>query len=497
MTVSEPDSIALLSAQEIAMAVQQGTLSAVEVFEATVERIKRQNGQLNAIVRFDPEVGRSQAREADASAKACQKLPLLGVPFTIKDTLWVGGALATQGSKLFENFIAPQDSLAVARLRAAGAVYIGATNCSEFAAKGVTENLLYGATLNPWRTPDGQSCTTGGSSGGSASAVAAGFGSFSLGTDAGGSIRRPAAHCGIVGFKPSHGLVSDPHGFTDASMGLSVVGPMARSAGDVALILRCIIGYDAADPQSMLVPEHMTALDAVQPLSAGLRIAFSGDLGCGFACDPEVMGAMEAAVALLRQQGFQVESSDPHWPANTSTYEELACEEAGLASLYGEAWRDGTPKMDATIAHLIGTGTRRSGVEIAQAMMQRRPIHASLARFFEDFDLLLCPTAPVTAWPLDEDLPQTIGGKPAGFRGHAAFTPLFNICGVPACSVPVGFVRGLPVGLQIIGPRFSDERVLQMAHVIEQLLPQPLCPLAPPDTFTDTNTQRHATSPRD
>jgi aspartyl-tRNA(Asn)/glutamyl-tRNA(Gln) amidotransferase subunit A len=490
VTASGPNSIALLSAQEIASAVHRRTLSAVKVFEATVERIERHNGQLNAIVRFDPEVGRSQAREADARATAGEKLPLLGVPFTVKDSLWVRGSLATQGSKLFENFIAPQDSLAVARLRSAGAVYIGATNCPEFAAKGVTENLLYGVTRNPWRTQDGKCCTTGGSSGGSASAVAAGFGSFSLGTDAGGSIRRPAAHCGIVGFKPSHGLVPDPHGFTDASMGLSVVGPMARTAGDIALILRCIMGYDARDPQSILLPEHMTALDVMRLPSTGLRIAFSRDLGCGFSCDPDVMCAVESAVAMLRQRGFQVESTDPHWPAITATYEELACEEAGLASLYGDAWRAGSPKMDVTIGQLIDTGIRRSGVEIAQAMLRRRPIHESLARFFDEVDLLICPTAPVTAWPLDENLPQTIGGKPAGFRGHAAFTPLFNICGVPACSVPVGFVRGLPVGLQIIGPRFSDERVLQMARFIEQLLPQPSCPLASPDIFIDKTDRR-------
>ena len=352
------------------------------------------------------------------------------------------------------------DSHAVAKLRVAGAVYIGATNCSEFAAKGVTENLLYGPTHNPWRTPDSQTFTTGGSSGGSASAVAAGFGSFSLRTEPGGSIRRPASHCGIVGFKRSHGLVPHPHGFADARTGLSVVGPMARTAADVALIMRCISVYDAADPQSIPVPEQMTAFDVMRLPSAGLRVTFSRDLGCGFARDPEVMNGMESAVAVLRQHGFHVLAADPHWPSNTATYEELASEEAGLASLYGQAQSDGGTTMDAAIAHLIDTGTRRSGVEVAAAMLQRRPIHAALARCFDEFDLLLCPTAPVTAWPLHENLPQTIGGTPVGVRGHAAFTPLFNICGVPACSVPVGPVGGLPVGLQIVGPRFSDGRAL-------------------------------------
>jgi aspartyl-tRNA(Asn)/glutamyl-tRNA(Gln) amidotransferase subunit A len=474
MDAADKDSIALLSAREIAAGVRQRSLSAVEVFDAVADRIARYNGELNAIVRFDPALGRAQARDADARAAAGAALPLLGVPFTVKDTLWVRGLRATQGSKLFEQFVAPQDSCAVARLRAAGAVFIGATNCSEFAAKGVTENLLYGASRNPWNTTR----TTGGSSGGSASAVAAGFGTFSLGADAGGSIRRPAAHCGVVGIKPSHGLVADSHGFTDASIGLSVVGPMARRVEDTALALQCMIGYDPADPLSIPLPQHMDIeREASHEPPHSLRIAFSADLGCDFTCDADVMCAMTAAVEALQQSGYRISRADPDWPPATATYEELACEQAALASLYGDALRTKQVEMDPVISDLIDAGARRSGAEVARAMLQRRAIHVSIAHFFDDFDLLLCPTAPVTAWPLDEDVPQTIGGRAAGFRGHAAFTPLFNIGGVPACSVPVGLVRGLPVGLQIVGPRFSDGRVLQFARLIERMFALTACPM--------------------
>jgi len=462
------DEIALLSASQIAAAVSRRDLSAVEVFDAVAARIERGNGLLNAIVRFDPAIGRAQAVEADRRAARSESPPLLGVPFTVKDTLMVGGLRATQGSRLFENFVAPSDSWSVARIRACGAVYIGAANCSEFAVKGVTDNPLYGITRNPWDA----ACTTGGSSGGGACAVAAGFGPFSLGTDAGGSIRRPAAHCGVVGMKPSHGIVPDPHGFDDPSLGMSVVGPLARSAGDVALVLECLVGYDPADPLSIPFPGNpridRTASEAPPKT---LRIAFSRDLGCGFACDADVLDAINAAVAGLQANGYRIDEAAPNWPPGTATYEELACEQAGLAALFGEALRSGHAEFDPAIAQQIRTGMHRSGAETARAMLERRKIHASVARFFHDYDLLLCPTAPVTAWPVDSDLPHTIGGLPAGTRGHAAFTPLFNVCGVPACSVPVGLVRGLPVGLQIIGARFSDARVLQFARLIERLQP--------------------------
>ncbi|MDB5761059.1 MAG: gatA [Herminiimonas sp.] len=474
MADADKDSIALLPAREIAARVQQRSLSALDVFDAVVARIERYNGELNAIVRFDPAIGRAQAREADARAAAGETLPLLGVPFTVKDMLWTHGLKATQGSRLFENFVAPQDSCAITRLRAAGAVFVGTTNCSEFAAKGMTDNLLYGATCNPWDL----SRTPGGSSGGSASAVAAGIGTFSLGTDAGGSIRRPAAHCGIVGFKPSHGIVADPHGFPDASMGLSVVGPMARTVDDAALVLQCIVGYAAADTLSIPLPQHGDiGREVLQEPQRSLRIAFSADLGCDFGCDTDVMQAIVAAVDALRHDGYSISHAHPAWPRDTATYEEMACEEAGLAALYGEALRSRQAEMDPVVAGLIERGSRRSGAEVAQALLQRRAIHAGIAHFFNDYDLLLCPTAPVTAWPINEGVPQAIGGRAAGLRGHAAFTPLFNIGGVPACSVPVGLVRGLPVGLQIVGPRFADGRVLQFARLVERMFALPACPL--------------------
>ena len=466
-----------LSARDIAAKIRRRDVSAVEVFDAVTARIERYGEALNAIVRFDPAIGRAQAVAVDRRPADAEALPLLGVPFTVKDCLWVGGLPATQGSQLFRNFVAPRDSWCVARMRALGAVFVGATNCPEFAAKGVTDNLLYGKTRNPWdptRTP-------GGSSGGAASAVASGFGALALGTDAGGSIRRPAAHCGVVGMKPTLGIIPDPHGFVDASLGLSTVGPLARNVEDAALMLESLLGYDPADPLS--VPfrgDSRIGRVIVEAPRTSLRIAFSSDLGCDFRCDADVLDTIKTAVARLQSAGYRVTDADVNWPAFLPTYPELACEHAGLAALYGDGLNGlRSAEFDPVVRDQVAAGFGKTGVEIATAFLQRREIHASLAHFFAQFDLLLCPTTPVTAWPLDEDFPRVIGGRPAGPRGHAAFTPLFNICGVPACSVPAGFVNGLPVGLQIVGPRFEDARVLQMARLIEQLLALSLRPPLP------------------
>ena len=477
MDLRSSNELALLSARDIAAKVQRHDLSAVEVFDAVTARIDRCDEALNAIVRFDPAIGRAQAVAVDRRPPDAEALPLLGVPFTVKDCLWVRGLPATQGSQLFRNFVAPRDAWCVARMRALGAVFVGATNCPEFAAKGVTDNLLYGVTRNPWDTAR----TPGGSSGGAASAVASGFGALALGTDAGGSIRRPAAHCGVVGMKPTLGIIPDPHGFADPSLGLSTVGPLARNVEDAALMLECLIGYDSADPLSVPFPgDSRIGRVVMEAPPKTLRIAFSSDLGCGFACDADVLDTIKAAIACLQAEGYHVTEAAVHWPPYIATYPELACEQGGLAALYGDAFNSArNADFDPMVGNQVAAGFRKTGAEIASAFLQRREIHASLAHFFDEFDLLLCPAAPVIAWPVTEVFPRVIGGKPAGPRGHAAFTPLFNICGVPACSVPAGFVRSLPVGLQIIGPRFADARVLQTARLIEQMLALPLRPPLP------------------
>lgn len=447
-----------LSARAIAERVGNRELSAHAVAAAHIDRIARFNPGLNAIIGFDPVAALREADQVDSRLERGETLPLAGVPFTVKDNLWVGGRRITQGSKIFADFIAPRDAWAVARLRELGAVMVGITNCSEFACKGVTTNLVYGTTRNPWD----KTLTPGGSSGGAAAATAARFAPLALCTDAGGSVRRPAAHTGLVGLKPSMGVVPQPWGFPEPNLGISVTGVLARNVADAALAFEHLVGHHPGDPYS--VPAQLDA-DPRPP-----RLAWSPRLGCGFAIDDDVLQAFETAIAKLRDAGHTITEADPPWPAGTREYPLLAVQQAGLAALFAQTLDERRADFDPDIAAQIDAGRTHTGADISRLMLQREVISAALASFFKTHDLLLTPTAPVTAWPIGQLGPATIGGTPASPRGHAGFTPVFNYCGVPAVSVPVGLVRGLPVGLQVVGPRFADWRVLGFARQVEQAI---------------------------
>lgn len=454
------------TARKCAARVNAREISAADVARHFIERVQRLNPALNAIVQFDAEAVMAEAQGVDRRLSSGEALPMAGVPVTVKDNIWVQGRTLTQGSRLYADFTAPRDAWAVARLRERGAVVLGITNCSEFACKGVTDNLVYGATHHPLDA----ALTPGGSSGGAVAALASGLCLLALGTDAGGSVRRPAAHCGLVGHKPTQGVVPHPWGFAEPNYGVSVIGMLARNAGDCAWLFDHLIGFDAGDPSA---PPLDVALRASATLLADpplkLRIAWSPQLGCGFPIDADVLAALRHRVEALRAAGWQVTRADPVWPENTHAYPLAALQHAGLHALYGERLKAQRADFDTHLAEQIDAGARSTPAELAQVLRLRERIAASLSRFFEQHDLLLCPTAPVTAWPIDQLGPPVIGGQPAGPRGHAAFTPLFNYCGVPACSVPAGRVRGLPVGLQIVAPRFEDARVLQMAALFERL----------------------------
>lgn len=456
------------SARETAGAVASRQISAREVAASSLQRLHAINPQLNAVITSDDAWTLAQADAVDARLAQGQSLPLAGVPITVKDNLWVQGQRATQGSKLFAGFVAPADAWAVARLRALGAVIVGITNCSEFACKGVTNNLLHGITRSPWNL----ALTPGGSSGGAVAALAAGIGALALATDAGGSTRRPAAHCGLVGMKPTFGLIPCGPGFDEPNFGLSVIGQLARSVADAAWMFELLQAYDGSDWGSQPAPPQHVPL---APPPRTLRIAWSADFGCGFAVDAAVHAALQRVVDGLRADGWQIADAAPTWPAGTREYPLIKLQHAGLAALHGAALDADPTQIDPDLAAQIRIGRTVSGVEIAEVLLLREQLHGAFARFFartstdSGFDLLLTPTTPVTSWPVDQLGPAVIGGLPAGPRGHAAFTPLVNYAQVPACSVPAGLVGGLPVGLQVIGPRYADAHVLQFAGVVEQL----------------------------
>lgn len=447
-----------MNLRDMAASVTGGQTSAVDLARAALERIEAAK-DLNAVVTID--AGRTLADAAAVDRRIAQgeAMPLAGVPVVVKDNIWVEGWRITQGSRLFAEFIAPRDAIAVERLRKAGAVVVGIGATSEFACKGVTTSFLYGPTrhpLNPELTP-------GGSSGGPAAAVAAGLVPLSIGTDAGGSSRRPPAHVGIVGFKPSYGAIPYGPGFAEPFFGLSVIAPMTRNVADAALAFEAMVGVDARDADSIGI-EGGTA--ASPP-----RIAFSPKLGLDVPVDAVIADRLEQIVDQLRRGGVHVTRRDPVWPQGATEEALMPLQHAGLAALYGAQFRQDPGQFDPDIARQIDRGLSWTGTDVAAALGASVAIKNAFAAFFDDVDLLLAPTVPCVAWPLNQLGPAMIGVQEVTPRAHAVFTPFINHAGLPAISIPCGRDEsGLPFGLQIIARRGRDRLLLRAAERIEQAI---------------------------
>lgn len=458
------------TALETASMVRSRLVSAREVSQAMLAHLERCNPVLNALIHVDPERVLAEADAVDRSVGngSTSMGSLSGATFSTKDNLWVQGRPASQGSRLFADFVAPASALAVERLQAAGGVALAGSNCSEFACKGNTTNQLHGATRNPWNT----TLTPGGSSGGAAAAVAAGIGHLALCTDGGGSTRRPAAHTGVVGFKPSAGAIAHPVGFAEPVFGNSVVGLMARTVEDVAALFDAVAGADPRDPMCMVGALHSPTAGRLQNSLKGRRVAFSPRLGLDVVVDPDVAAATAQAAAWLRSAGADVVQVDPQWPQGTSEDALMPLQFSGLAAIHGEAFRRNPAMFDPDIGAQIERGLSLRGADVASALLHREALYRSLAEFFGRFDLLLTPTTPCVAWPLQDLGPRTIAGQAVSPRAHAAFTPVFNHVYAPACSVPVALDReGLPIGVQLVAPRWHDAAVLQAAWQLQTAAP--------------------------
>ncbi|MCK1735623.1 amidase [Bradyrhizobium sp. 138] len=447
------------SARDIAADVTAGRTSAVEAAMAALARIEAAKA-LNAVVTIDPTRTLADAMAVDERLRAGETMPLAGVPVVVKDNIWAAGWRVTQGSRLFADFVAPQDAIAIERLRRAGAVIVGIGATSEFACKGVTTSPLYGPTrhpLNPALTP-------GGSSGGPAVAVAAGLVPLAIGTDAGGSSRRPPAHVGVAGFKPSYGAIPYGPGFAEPFFGLSVIAPIASDVADIALAFEAMVGGDPRDPDSATIARDSGEL-------SGLRIAFSPRLGLDAAVDRAVADGFSLAVERLAAAGLRIAQCDPAWPPDATEQAIMPLQHAGLAALYGDVFRQDPSLFDPDIAGQIERGLSWSGAEVAGALLASAAIARAFAALFGEIDLLLTPTVPCVAWPLTQLGPDTIGGEAASARAHAMFTPFVNHAHLPAISIPCGTDRsGLPFGLQIIAARGQDRTLLGAAQQIEAVL---------------------------
>lgn len=454
--MTEIDSV-LPSAAVIAMAVRAGDMAPGAATMAAHRAIASTNPTINAVVDHDPALSDAQVDALARRLAAGEQPPLAGVPVLVKDHFRVKGWKATQGSRFFADFVAEDDDLIITRLRQAGAIIIGRSNMSEFGSKGVTNNLLYG----PTRHPLDPSLTTGGSSGGAAAALAAGYVPIALGSDGGGSARRPAAHAGVVGFKPSGGVVSSERELSQ----VGVAGPMGRTVEDTRLLFAAIRGHDPRDPFS--VPSLPASVLPVSP-----KLAWSPRLGLDIPVDPDVAEALQHAIGILRTSGFDLSEADPVWPEGVGEAAVMPLQHAGLAARFGDAWLRDPALFDPDIGAQIEDGLRLTATDVARAAAMSAAVAGAAARFFAGgYDFLLSPTTPCVAWRWSELGPAKIGGVAVPHRGHAVFTPLFNHAFCPAISLPAGTGRdGLPVGLQVVGPRFSDDALLELAAAFEAAL---------------------------
>lgn len=458
------DELVWRSALELALLVRSRAVSPVEITEAVLARIADANPRLNAFCLVAEDVARRAAQEAEIALRKGEPLgPLAGVPISIKDVIFTRGLRTTGGSRLFAELVPEEDTAAVARVRAAGAIILGKTNTPEFGHKAVTDNPLFGITRNPWNLE----LTPGGSSGGAAAAVASGLGPLALGTDSGGSIRIPAAFCGVYGFKPSWGRVPRTVGFPSGDL-LGSIGPIARTVRDAALLLDVIAGPDERDRFS-LPGDEGSYLPACEDGVKGLNVAWAPDLG-GTAVEPGVLAACEAAAGEFEALGCHVEVVNPGWESPEEAFGTLAA-----AEFYAH-WSDRLPAgealLDPTLVKFIRRGGAVSARDYILAMDRVRGYWRQIQGFLERFDLLLTPTVAVPPFPADEPPPREIAGRRVSVLGWMPFTYPFNLTGQPAASMPAGFTDdGRPVGVQIVGRRHADRTVLAASAAYEAACP--------------------------
>ncbi len=461
-------------ATELGRLFRAGELSPVELTDIVLERIDGLNPTLNAFLTVTPELAREQARASEARALRHElRGPLDGIPYSIKDLEPTAGVRTTFGSKWSEQNVPTEDGAVAGRLRAAGGVLLGKTNTPHFGHKDMCDNLLGPPCRNPWRLDR----TSGASSGGAGAAVAAGLGPIAHGSDGAGSVRIPAALCGVFGLKPSFGRV--PYYPTADYWGArSHIGPMTRTVRDAALLLQAMAGPDPRDPLTIdAVPDdYLVACDADPPAGsarslAGLRVVWSGDLGYS-PVDPEVCALAEAAARRFVDFGVTLEERDPGWPDPDAFHRILY--EVGMAGRLVERADERPEWIEPTLMEIIERGRRVSGVEHARAQLARSRFYEQAHQFFETCDLLLTPQMPVGAWSVEPGAgPREIGGRPTpSMFDRLAFTVPFNLTGQPAASVPCGFTaEGLPVALQIVGRWHADTTVLRAAACLEAAEP--------------------------
>jgi len=474
------EDICFMSAWKMKEKIIKQELTSEELTETIIERIEKINPIINAYCTTTFDIARDLAKKADTVVKKGEKLGLLhGIPTSIKDNVNVKGIRTTCGCKAFENYIAKEDDIAVKRLKEAGVVILGKTNMPAFGYKGVTDNLIFGETKNPWhleRTP-------GGSTGGGAAATASGLSPLTQGSDGGGSIRIPSSFCGLYGIKPTFGRIPQTSMKIEGNMGTYVQkGPLVRYVKDAALMLDALVGADDIDRYSIPKPNY-SFYDALEEKPKKLKIGYAIDLGNLEIIHSEVEKAVLNAVKIFEQFNWSVEKSNINLLSTGQTLRgNVDIENYGLTWsilwIYGlgyflkpiiEKFGD---VLDQDLVQMAQEGFQLTSEDIYRAEIQREIIYDNVCRHFKEFDILITPTMACPAFELGVSSPPKIEGKKVSSGAFSPYTHPFNMSGHPAASIPCGWSKeGLPIGMQIVGKRFDEVTILQVSKAFEEIAP--------------------------
>ncbi|MEJ8814857.1 amidase [Variovorax ureilyticus] len=444
-----------LSATELASGFRDAAFTPSDALRACMLRSDAVDPCLNALVALDAVGAMHAAEQSGLRWREGRALSALdGVPITIKDNLQVRGLPTHWGSRALAGFVAERDEMPVARLREAGAVIFGKTNVPEFTMQGYTDNPVFGPTGNPWNP----ALTPGGSSGGAVALVAAGGCPIALGTDGGGSIRRPASHTNLVGFKPSRGRVPRGEGLPPIFLDFEVAGPIARSVADVASVMR-VIGRGPMEEWS----------------APRARVLFIPRFG-RHPVDPQIAALTEAAARKLAEMGHEVTTAQDFDMAEAVNERWSLLAQVGLAWLVAHPQElPGRPFDPSLIGPMMQanseTGRKAIATDLFDLLFEAERLRTGLSGLFDRYDFLLTPAAAALPWPANETHPPRIDGRAVGPRGHAVFAGFANAAGLPAIALPCGFAGGMPVGMQLVAREGADDALLALAQSIEQAHP--------------------------
>jgi aspartyl-tRNA(Asn)/glutamyl-tRNA(Gln) amidotransferase subunit A len=457
------DALHWLPATELARLIRAKRLSPVELMAHTIERVETLNPALNAICTPTFERALGEARDAEAAVMRGDPLPPLhGVPTTIKDLALTKDVRTMGGSRLYAERVPALDHVHVERMRAAGLISLGKTTVPELGWKGTGDSPVTGITHNPWKL----GYNPGGSSGGAAVCAAAGLGPVHQGSDGAGSVRMPAAFCGVYGLKPSFGRI--PYWPMPNNGGISHVGPISRTVGDAALMLRALAGPDDRDVASLGMPpeDYSSRLDEG---IEGLKVGFSPDLGY-LPVDREVAALVREAAVAFTDLGCDVEEVNPGWGDPTAMEHCLFA--SGYAGMLGHLIDEWEDRLDPGLVAIVRHGLTYSAADLGRAQGERLLYYDRVRAFFERYDLLLTPSLSVAAFDATRLIPEHWEQHPWDWLRWAGFSYPFNLTGLPAATCPCGFTQdGLPVGVQIVAGRFHDLRVLQASRAFELARP--------------------------